>query len=83
MVGPVGGGLAALQQPAAARTSAPVQTDPTTGVVSAAAITLSGPSVAMGSSRSATTTGRYWSLNLRRLAKTCSGPTKSSNVSPG
>jgi hypothetical protein len=68
---------------AAARTSAPVQTDPTTGVVSAAAITLSGPSVAMGSSRSATTTGRYWSLNCRRLAKTCSGPTRSSSVSPG
>jgi len=47
------------------------------------AMTVSGPSVGMGSSRSATTTGRYWSLNLRRLAKTCSGPTRSSRVSPG
>jgi len=47
------------------------------------AVTVSGPSVAMGSMRSATTTGRYWSLNWRRLAKTYSGPTRSSSVSPG
>src|SRR5512132_2122615 len=47
------------------------------------AITLSGPSVGRGSIRSATTTGRYWSLNCRRLEKTCSGPTRSSSVMPG
>jgi hypothetical protein len=47
------------------------------------AVTVSGPSVGIGSIRSATTTGRYWSLNLRRLAKTCSGPTRSRSVSPG
>jgi hypothetical protein len=38
----------------------------------------------MGSMRSATTTtGWYWSLKLRRIEKTCNGPTMSSSVMPG
>jgi hypothetical protein len=47
------------------------------------AVTASGPSVAMGSSRWARTTGRYWSVNLPRLAKPCRGPTRSRSLSPG
>ena len=106
MVGPVGGGLAALQQPGRGQDQRPGADradhrrrvrglaqvvadhlvahgldgrrvpagddhDRRVGHVTEGLIgrTVSGLSVAMGSSRSATTTGRYWSLNRRRLAR--------------
>jgi hypothetical protein len=47
------------------------------------AMTVRGVSVGMGSSRSATTTARYWSLNPCSTEKTCNGPTMSSRVMPG
>jgi hypothetical protein len=47
------------------------------------AMTVRGVSVGMGSIRSATTTGRYWSLKPCRTEKTCSGPTMSRSVIPG